>query len=98
LNDKQTKNLKTTEQQFATDVLYASIVFNNASEIEALVNQINQIKTELSSEQTKNAGMVLPVNIERKSFPSAKLGLFLGLFLGGMLGFFVSLFRNMKIN
>jgi predicted DNA-binding protein YlxM (UPF0122 family) len=98
LNDKQTKNLKTTEPQFATDVLYANIAFNNTSEIEALVNQINQIKIELSFEQTKDAGMVLPINNERKSFPSAKLGLFLGLFLGGMLGFFVSLFRNMKIN
>ena len=98
LNDKQIKNLKTTEQRFATDVLYANIVLNNASEIKALLDQINQLKTELSSEQTKDAGKVLPINIERKSFPSEKLGLLLGLFLGGMLGFFISLFRNIKIN
>jgi hypothetical protein len=88
--------LKTTEQRFATDVLYANIVLNNASEIKALLDQINQLKTELSSEQTKGAGKVLPINIERKSFPLEKLGLLLGLFLGGMIGFFVSLFRNMK--
>ena len=98
LNDKQIKNLKTTEQRFATDVLYANIVLNNASEIKALLDQINQLKTELSSEQTKGAGKVLPINIERKSFPSEELGLLLGLFLGGMLGFFVSLFRNIKTN
>ena len=98
LNDKQIKNLKTNEQRFSTDVPYANIVLNNASEIKTLLDQINKVKTELSSEQTKEAGKVLPINIERKNFPSLKLGLLLGLFLGGMLGFFVSLFRNMKIN
>ena len=98
LNDKQIKNLKANEQRFATDVLYANIVLNNASEIKALLDQINQLKTELTSEQTKDAGMVLPINIERKSFPSEKLGLLLGLFLGGMLGFFISFFKNMEIN
>jgi hypothetical protein len=98
LNDKQIKNLKTNEQRFSTDVLYANIVLNNASEIKTLLDQINRAKTELSSEQTKDAGKVLPVNIERKSFPSPKLGLLLGLFLGGMLGFFISFFRNMKTN
>lgn len=98
LNGKQIKNLKTNEQRFSTDVLYANIVFNNATEIKTLLDQINKVKTELSSEKTKDAEKVLPVNIERKSFPSEKLGLLLGLFLGGMLGLFISLFRNMKIN
>ena len=98
LNDKQIKNLKTTEQRFATDVLYANIILNNASEIKALLDQINQLKTELSSEQTKDAGKVVPINIERKSFPSEELGLLLGVFIGGLLGFFISLLRNMKIN
>jgi hypothetical protein len=97
LNDKQIKNLKTTEQRFATDVLYTTIVLNNASEIKALLDQINKLKTELSSSQTKGAGKVLPINIERKSFPLEKLGLLLGLFLGGMLGFLYGLFKNMKI-
>jgi hypothetical protein len=94
LNDKQIKNLKTKEQRFSTDVLllYANIVLNNASEIKTLLDQINKVRTELSSEQTKDAGKVLPINIERKSFPSTKLSLLLGLFLGGMLGFFISLF------
>ena len=77
-------------------MLYANIVLNNASEIKTLLDQINRVKTELSSEQTKEAGKVLPINIERKNFQSLKLGLLLGLFLGGMLGFFVSLVINMK--
>jgi hypothetical protein len=98
LNDKQIKNLKTNEQRFSTDVLYANILLNNASEIKTLLDQINKVRTELSSEQTKDAGKVLPINIERKSFPSEKLGLLIGLFLGGVLGFFISLFRNMKNN
>ena len=96
LNDKLIKNLKTNGQRFSTDTSYANIVVNNASEIRALLDQISKVKTELSSEQTKDAGKVLPISIERKSFPSQKLGLLLGLFLGGLLGFFVSLFRNMK--
>jgi hypothetical protein len=91
LNDKQLKDLKTNELRFSTDVLYANIVLNNASEIKNLMDQLNKITTELSGEQTKDAGKVLPINIERKSFPSLKLGLLLGLFLVGILGFFVSL-------
>ena len=98
LNDEQIKNLKTNEQRFSTDVLYANIVLNNASEIKTLLDQINKVRTELSSEQTKDAEKVLPINIERKSFPSEKLGLLLGLFLGGLLGIFISLFRKMKSN
>jgi hypothetical protein len=98
LNDKQLKDLKTNELRFSTDVLYANIVLNNASEISSHIDQLNKITAELSSEQTKDAGKVLPINIERKSFPSLKLGLLLGLFLGGVLGFFLSLFRSMKIN
>jgi hypothetical protein len=92
LNDKQIKNLKTNEQRFSTDMLYVNIVLNNASEIRSLLDQTNKVRTELSSEQTKDAGRVLPINIERKSFPSPKLGLLLGLFLGGILGVFISLF------
>jgi hypothetical protein len=99
LNDKQIKNLKPNEQRSSTDVLYANIVLNNASEIKTLLDdQINRVKTELSSGQTKDAGKALPINIQRKSFPSEKLGLLIGLFLGGVLGFFISLFRNMKNN
>jgi hypothetical protein len=94
LNDKQIKNLKKTEQRFATDVLYANIVLNNAFEIKALLDQINGLKTELSSEQTKGAGKFLPINIERKkSIPTTKIGLL----LGGLLGLLISLFIQIKL-
>jgi len=98
LNDKQIKNLKTTEQQFSTDFLIINIVWhNNASEIKALLDQINKLKTELSSEQTKATSKVLPINFERKSFPSEKLGLLLGLFLGFVLGVYISLYKKFKL-
>ncbi len=98
LNDKQLKDLKTTELRFSTDLLYANIVLNKDAEIKGLMDQINKLTTDLSSEQTKEASKVLPINIERKNFPSLKLGLLLGLFLGGMLGFFVSFFRKIKMD
>ncbi len=89
LNDKQIKNLKTNQQQFSTDLFYANIVLNNAAEIKTLLDQINKVRTDLSSEQTKDAGKVLPINIERKSVPLEKLGLLLGLFLGIIYSFFM---------
>jgi LPS O-antigen subunit length determinant protein (WzzB/FepE family) len=97
LNGNQIKNLKTNEQRFSTDVLYANIILNNTSEVKMLLDQINKVITELSSEQTKDAGMVLPVSIERKSYPSPKLGLLLGLFLGLCLGILIVLLKQMKI-
>ena len=97
LNDIQLKNLKTTDQRFLTDVLYANIVLNNTSEIKKLLDEINKVKTELSSEQTKDAGRVLPINIKRIIFPSPKFGLLLGLFLGLCLGTLMALIKQMKI-
>ena len=99
LNDNQIKNLKTTKSRFANnDVLHTSIALNNALEIKTLMEQKNKINAELSSPNTKDAGKVLPINIERKSFPSEKLGLLLGLFLGGFLGFFISLMRKTEFH
>ncbi len=98
LNGREIKNMKANEQRFPLDLLYANLMLNNASEIQSLLEQINKVKAALSLGETKEAGKALPINIERKSFPSTKLGLLLGLFLGGMLGFFVSLFRNMKMD
>lgn len=96
LNEKQLKDLKTNELRFSTDVLYANIVLNNASEIKNLMDQINKITTDLSVEQTKDAGKVLPINIEKKSFPFLELGLLLGLFLGSGLSLIISSIRNIK--
>ena len=97
LNDKQMKNLKTNAQRFSTDVLYANIVLNTSLEIKTLLDQINKVKTELFSELTKEAGMVLPINIERKSIPSPRSGLLLGLFLGAITGLFTSLWKKILL-
>jgi hypothetical protein len=94
LNEKQIKELKTNDARFSADLLYTNMLMLNANNIEQIMNQLNKIKTELSSEQTKRAENVLPINIERKSYPSPKIGLLLGLFLGGSLGLFVSLFLS----
>lgn len=97
LNDKQLKDLKTTELRFPIDLLYTNIILNNSAEIKVLLDQINKMATDLSSEQTKEAGKVLPINIEKKPFPSLKSGLLLGLFLGFGLGIFISLIRQIKV-
>lgn len=91
------KILKTNELRFSTNVLYANIDFSNASEIKALMEQLNKFKAELSSEQTKDADRLLPINIEKKSFPSLKLGALLGLFLGFFLGVIFALIKQSKI-
>ncbi len=97
LNDKQIKELKTNDSRFSTDLLYTNMLMLNASDIKELMEQLNKIKTELSAEQTKPADKVLPINIEKKPFPSLKLGMLLGLFLGFGLGLFISLARQIKV-
>ena len=98
LNVMQRKEHKTAEIGLLTDVLYANVMLNITSEITTLMDKINQMTADLSLEQTKGAGKALPINMERKSFPSLKLGLLLGGILGGILGSFVSIFRHMKID
>jgi hypothetical protein len=97
LNDKQIKELKTNDSRFSTDLLYTNMLILNTSDIKELMHGLNKIKTELSSEQTKSAEKVLPINIEKKPFPSLKLGMLLGLFLGFSFGLFISLVRQIKV-
>ena len=97
LNDKQIKELKTNGERFAVDLLYTNMILFNSNEIKQIMTEINKIKTDLSSEQTKPADQVLPVNIEKKSFPSLKLGALLGIFLGLCLGVLLALIKQMNI-
>jgi capsular polysaccharide biosynthesis protein len=97
LNDKQVKELKTNGERFAVDLLYTNMILFNSNEIKQIMTEINKIKTDLSSEQTKPADKVLPINIEKKSFPTPKLGALIGLFLGLCLGVLFALIKQMKI-
>jgi hypothetical protein len=96
LNEKQIKELKINESSLATNFLHINILMLNASEIKQLNDQINIIKTDLSSFKTKPVEKVLPINIEKSYFPSTKLGLLLGLFLGFILSIFIYLVKRIK--
>ena len=101
LNDKQIKELKTNDERFSVNLLYTNmILLNNLlnnKDINETITEINKIKMDLSSEQTKPASNVLPINIEKKSFPTPKLGAVIGLFLGLCLGILIALIKQMKI-
>lgn len=98
LNDKKIKNLKTNEQRFYADVLYVNIMFNNSSEIKTLLDQINKIKTELSSEQTKEGSLELPISIKNKSPLTPTPYALTGLFWGLCLGIIISLIKQNKFH
>jgi LPS O-antigen subunit length determinant protein (WzzB/FepE family) len=97
LNEKQIGELKTNGERFSVDLLYTNMILFNSKDIKETMTEINKIKTDLSSEQTKPADKVLPINIEKKSFPTPKLGALIGLFLGLCLGILIALIKQMKI-
>jgi LPS O-antigen subunit length determinant protein (WzzB/FepE family) len=97
LNEKQIKELKTNGERFSVDLLYTNMILFNSKDIKETMTEINKIKIDLSSEQTKPANKVLPINIEKKSFPTPKLGALIGLFLGLCLGILMALIKQMKI-
>jgi capsular polysaccharide biosynthesis protein len=97
LNDKQIKELKANSERFSVDLLYTNMIFLNSKDIKETINEINKIKMDLSSEQTKPAINVLPINIEKKSPLTPKRGALIGLFLGLCLGILIALIKQMKI-
>ncbi len=97
LNDNQIKELKTNGERFSLDLLYTNMILFNKKEINETLVEINKIKTDLSSEQTKPVDMVLPINIEKKLILTPKLGALIGLFLGLCLGILVALIKQIKI-
>jgi capsular polysaccharide biosynthesis protein len=97
LNENQIKELKTNGERFAADLLYTNMILFNNKDIKETMTAIYKIKTDLSSEQTKPANIVLPINIEKKSFPTPQLAALLGLFLGLCLGILIALIKQMKI-
>jgi hypothetical protein len=97
LNEKKIKELKTNGERFSADLLYTNMILFNNKDIKETITEINKIKIDLSSEQTKPANKVLPISIEKKSFPTPKLGALIGLFLGLCLGILIALIKQMKI-
>ena len=97
LNEKQIRELKTNGERFSVDLLYTNMILFNSKDIKETITEINKVKTDLSSEQTKPANKALPINIEKKSFPTPKLGALMGLFLGLCLGILIALIKQMKI-
>ena len=73
------------------------MILFNSKDIKETIAEINKIKLELSSEQTKPASNVLPISIEKKSPLTPKLGGLIGLFLGLCLGILIALIKQLKI-
>jgi hypothetical protein len=97
LNEKQIRELKINGERFSVDLLYTNMILFNSKDLEETMTEINKVKIDLSSEQTKPADKVLPINIEKKSFPTPKLGALMGLFLGLCLGILIAFIKQMKI-
>ena len=97
LNDKQIKELKISGERFSVDLLYTNMILFNSSDIKQTIAEINKLKNELSSPQTKSAENALPINIEKKYPLSLELGALLGLFLGLCLGVLLALIKQLKV-
>jgi LPS O-antigen subunit length determinant protein (WzzB/FepE family) len=97
LNEKQISELKTNGERFSVDLLYTNMILFNSKDIKETITEINKVKIDLSPEQTKPASNLLPISIEKKSFPTPKLGALIGLFLGLCLGILIALIKQMKI-
>jgi LPS O-antigen subunit length determinant protein (WzzB/FepE family) len=97
LNGKKIKELKISKEKFPVDFLYMNMILFNDKEIQQILSEINKIKVDLSPEKTKPANNVLPINFEKKSPLTPKLGALFGLFLGLCLGILIALIKQMKI-
>ena len=92
-----TKELKISGERFSVDLLYTNMILFNSSDIKQTIAEINKLKNELSSSQTKSAENALPINIEKKYPLSLELGALLGLFLGLCLGILLALIKQLKV-
>ena len=65
LNDmQQIKELK-NDWRFSVDLVYTNMILFNSKDIKETITEINKIKIDLSSEQTKPASNALPINIKK---------------------------------
>jgi LPS O-antigen subunit length determinant protein (WzzB/FepE family) len=94
----KTKEFKKNGDNFTADLLYTNMILLNSEDIKGAMAEINKLKIDLSSKQTKPANKVLPINIEKKPLLSTKLSALLGLFLGLFLGALVALIKKLRFN
>ena len=94
LKDMQIKELKINSEHFSPDLLSMNIILLNSNDNNVTISQINKLKTDLLLERTRSAGNIVPISIEKKSFPSLELGSLLGLFLGLCLGILLALIKQ----
>jgi hypothetical protein len=96
LDNEQIKAFKKHGERPRADLLYMSIILSNSTYINEIITEINKIKTDLYSEQTKPASK-LTISINEKTFPSLELGALIGLLLFLFLGILLALLKQMKI-
>jgi hypothetical protein len=77
--------------------IYFTALANNFINFETMTSQFLNLQIQLSPRQLQYTSRIYPINLERKDFPSTKLGLLSGLFLGAFLGLFVIFFRRIFI-
>jgi hypothetical protein len=71
LDDKKIKNLKTNAQRFQADLFYINLIFNNASEIKMLLDQVHKISAVALKNilhERKIDGPYTPKSVEMFSF------------------------------
>jgi hypothetical protein len=97
LIDLRNEALKTNTEQRFLGVLFTNIFLLNSLEINNTRDEVMKLKAAISLEQTKSVEKFLPITIEKKSFPSPKLGALFGIFLGLFLGVLIGLIKSIKI-
>ena len=81
-------------ENFSPGLLSMNIILLNSNNNNLTISQINKLKTDLLTERTRSAGNIVPISIEKKSFPSLELCSLLGLFLGLCLGILLALIKQ----
>jgi hypothetical protein len=91
MNDKAIKNLKKNESTELTEPFY-EIIFNKylSLGITIALMKLKDIENDLSSEHTKEAEKILPIDIKPNIFTSLKFFMVLGLIIGASLGILMS--------
>jgi hypothetical protein len=92
LNNKQPVNAKGNDYYLLSKLKSDQFLLEFNKDISGKIEKLN---VDLNLAQTKDIGLVTPIEIERKKFPSKIFGGFLGLFLGSIVGIFICLLKKL---